>query len=48
MIIKNSKSDCMEVDEDLKSVILFKKWRIPLSEIAITELGEFCDLFGRN
>ena len=32
--------------KNLKSVITFKGEGIPLSEIAITELGEFCDLFG--
>ncbi|PEM89490.1 DnaD domain protein [Bacillus toyonensis] len=37
------------VDEEFKiSYNFLKEKGIPLSEIAITELGEFCDLFGRE
>ncbi|MDJ1474360.1 DnaD domain protein [Bacillus sp. LS15-K4] len=37
------------VDEEFKvSYNFLKEKGIPLSEIAITELGEFCDLFGRK
>ncbi|HHT7172110.1 TPA: DnaD domain protein [Bacillus cereus] len=37
------------VDEDFKiSYNFLREKGIPLSEIAITELGEFCDLFGRE
>lgn len=37
------------VDEDFKiSYNFLREKGIPLSELAITELGEFCDLFGRD
>nr|MBU6863699.1 DnaD domain protein [Streptococcus oralis] len=37
------------VDEEFKiSYNFLREKGIPLSEIAITELGEFCDLFGRE
>ncbi|MED1406952.1 DnaD domain protein [Bacillus mycoides] len=45
---KESKSHVL-VDEAFKiSYNFLKEKGIPLSEIAITELGEFCDLFGRE
>lgn len=43
-----SKSNVL-IDEEFKiSYNFLKEKGIPLSEIAITELGEFCDVFGRE